>query len=535
VLDKLTIALVLMKEYDDAEQWSNVEQTFHHIAPSLESLSAVTGSLSGSIGNAAGGNGPIGNGMGGNGSGTSNLASNASGASSNSSGASSNSLASSSKSSVAATNSTVGGTARDAAFVPLIYNYYARARSKAGAGYDAETQLMTGLKLAQTLNVAPWVRATLEKEYGISLFKNFKNRDNEALLHLQHGLKLWKEEKRAKEIRDPEIVDTCKWLFWTCQRSGKDAEAAEYAGEAIDLELKLQRYNEATSLMRDLVKHLANSKQWDKLATWQKRLAVTEELKPIGNDKELLASEPLKTVSPLTLVCYAQNFKDEDMMRWEANLEAAWKRAEQDKSSDLDKLAIAQNLLSLYAPYWEDSKASDVLRRVAPALNRVKATFEDSSKQGAPGFTGGAPLIYCHAAETKSHSQDYPGAVKACEDGLKLAVGQPDGQLLRAKLERQMGMAYLGMGKFDEAERLVGKSGQTYIDLYGRQSSQGGIALKDMASVYEKQKRLQRAEQTLKEAIEILEKVNNQYQEREARKDLERVQEQGQPSAPAHK
>lgn len=494
VLDQLTIALLLMKEYDDAEKWSNVEQTFRHVAPSLERLSAVAGTLSGSDGNASG-----------------NTSAKNPGATSNNSGGTSN-------------NSNVGGSARDAAFVPLLYHYYARARSKAGAGYDAETQLMTGLKLAQSLNVPPWVRATLEKEYGIALFSNFKNRDVEALLHLQHGLKLWKQEKRAKRIRDSEIVDTCKWLFWTCQRLDKNDEAAEYLGEAIDLQLKLEHYNRATRNMRELVKHLADNKQWDKLAIWQKRLAVTEELKPIGDRDDVLSSEPLKTVSPLTLVCYAQNYKDDDMKRWEANLEAAWKRAEQEKAPDLDKLAIAQNLLSLYSPYWEDSEASDVLRRVAPSLNRVKEAFEKSSRQGALSFTGGAPLIYCHAAETKMHSQDFPGAVKSCEEGLKLAAGQPDGQLLRAKLERQMGQAYLGMGKLDEAERLLSKSGQTFIDLYGRESSQGGIALKDMASVYEKQKRYPRAVQTLKDAIAVLEKANSMYQAREAKKDLDRIE-----------
>jgi hypothetical protein len=187
---------------------------------------------------------------------------------------------------------------------------------------------------------------------------------------------------------------------------------------------------------------------------------------------------------------------------------AAWTRGEEMKLPDLERLSIASTIMRNYIMHQKPQEADKMFEKARPLLTKMISTFGKSG--GGYAFTGSAPLVCLYGAEARILQGNFEVAEMRCKEGLQLSQGQPDGAWLQGKLELMLSRAYAEGGKVNEAELLLTQVLPKVRSYTGGVNPQVAETLRLFAVVYEKQKRYQRADVTLRQALAILQSLPGQ-------------------------
>lgn len=389
--------------------------------------------------------------------------------------------------------------------VPLLYYYSAKAQWTRQAYNDAESKFLRAIRLSEQLNSPVWIRARLKFAFGE--FLNEK-RPAEALAPLKEALSLMKRDTELDPVsRADEMESMHLWIYSTCRKLELNDEAEKYLLQAIDMRLADKKSTKAAPLIEELIEHLGTMKRTDDVKIWQQRLAFLDRSTAAGATD--LQRGTLKASSPLVLLDRAGFMSRDGLTTYEPTILAAWTRAEELKLPDLERLAIASTAMRIYLTHQKPGLADSMFEKARPLLTKIMSTF---GKSGAGGyaFTGSAPLVCLYGAEARILQGNFEVAQMRCQEGLQLSQGQPDGAWLQGRLELMLARAYAEGGKTAEAEKLLTQVLPKVRSYTGGVNPQVAETLRLAAVVYEKQKRYQRADVTLRQALVIMQALPGQ-------------------------
>lgn len=389
--------------------------------------------------------------------------------------------------------------------VPLLYYYSAKAQWTRKAYNDAESKFLRAIRLSQQLGSPLWIQARLKFAFGE--FLNEK-RPAGALAPLKEALALLKQDTELDpSSRADEMESMYLWIYSTCRKLELNDEAEKFLLQAIEMRLTDKKSAKAAPLIEELIEHLGTMRRTDDVKLWQQRLAFLDRSSQAGATE--LQRGTLKNSSPLVLLDRSAFMSRDGLTTFEPTMMAAWNRAEELKLPEIERLAIASFAMRSYLMHLQPESADKMFEKARPLLTKVMSTF-DKSGSGGYAFTGSAPLVCLYGAEARVLSGNYQVAEMRCKEGLRLAQGQPDGAWLQGKLELMLARAYAEGGKLSEAEKLLTQVLPKMRSYTGGVNPQVAETLRLFAVVYEGQKRYQRADLTLRQALEILQSLPGQ-------------------------
>jgi Serine/threonine protein kinase len=397
--------------------------------------------------------------------------------------------------------------------VPLLYYYAAKAQWTRQAYNDAESKFLRAIRLSQRLNSPIWIRARLKFAFGE--FLNEK-RPAEALAPLKEALSLMKRDTDLDPAsRADEMESMYLWIYSTCRKLELNDEAEKYLLQGIAMRLADKKSTKAAPLIEELIEHLGTMKRTADVKAWQQRLAFLDRSTTAGATE--MQRGTLKTASPLVLLDRAAFMSRDGLTTFEPTMMAAWARGEELKLPDIERLAIASMIMRNYIMHQKPVLADGMFEKARPLVTKMTSTFSKSGTGGGYAFTGSAPLVCMYGAEARILQGNFEVAEMRCKEGLQLAQGQPDGAWLQGRLQLMLARSYAEGGKVAEAERLLTQVLPKVRSYTGGVNPQVAETLRLFAVVYEKQKRYQRADLTLRQAVAILQALPGQ--ERKIEKD----------------
>lgn len=390
--------------------------------------------------------------------------------------------------------------------VPLLYYYAAKAQWTRQAFNDAESKFLRAIRLSQQLNSPVWIRARLKFAFGEFLNER---RPAAAIAPLKEALALMKKDTELDPVsRADEMESMYLWIYSTCRKLELNDEAEKYLLQAIDMRLADKKSTKAAPLIEELIEHLGTQKRTADVKIWQQRLAFLDRSTTAGATD--LQRSTLKTSSPLVLLDRAGFMSRDGLTTYEPTMLAAWNRGEELKLPDIERLAIASSIMRNYLTHQKMEEADRMFEKARPLLTKVMSTFSKTGAGGGYAFTGSAPLVCLYGAEARVLQGNFEVAEMRCKEGLQLAQGQPDGAWLQGKLELMLSRAYAEGGKVNEAELLLTQVLPKVRSYTGGMNPQVAETLRLFAVVYEKQKRYDRADATLRQALAILQALPGQ-------------------------
>lgn len=176
--------------------------------------------------------------------------------------------------------------------------------------------------------------------------------------------------------------------------------------------------------------------------------------------------------SPISLMAKSFYIKRDYLNGSDAVMHEALVQAKRGNLPDVDRLAIAHQLMELYTvDFWQNEKALVVFKEITPSLYRLSTRLDNSQKQGPPIYTGVAPYIYLLAARAQLQLNNPAAAVDNCKKGLTLTRGQPDGPWMTARIENMEGQALIKLNKLDEARICLQSSVNAMTGILGNESN----------------------------------------------------------------
>lgn len=162
----------------------------------------------------------------------------------------------------------------------------------------------------------------------------------------------------------------------------------------------------------------------------------------------------LSSQSPLVLMSRGLYMKKDYLSTADSSFHQALKIAQQEKLSEVEQLAIAQQLMERYTvDSWQNPAAMAVFNEVTPALKRLYKRLAASPKNGPYEYTGVAPLVFLSAALAQMHERNFKKAAQLATKGVEFTRGQAEGPWMAARLNHMRGEALLALLEFDEAQK----------------------------------------------------------------------------------